>query len=424
MSTSAPTLRGWPPDTAWVTDPAAGEVLARQWADEHRPGRRVVATRTHSALYRGPGDVSARVSVRFDDGTGGGGADDGADGDGPASADTTLLVHERGGHLVVTAFPDDPELPTLAAVLSPGALGPVLADCLPGTYRAEVVHHPREGACVLRLDAVDDGRHRQAYAKVYPRASEASAAAGVLAAVGTTTLGGAGAEGVRLPGLLALSRPLHTTVLESLTPTAAEDGSPSTPVGPADAGRALRALHAHPPSGSLPGLTAARTVARARAEQDLVATEWPDVADAVDAPLTRATGVLEAGAAGPAVLSHGDFTPSQLTRLPLGLGLVDLDTLCLAEPATDLGRYLAYHDVRAAARGASPAAVAAHAAAFLDAYAAPSAPRAELDTRVRAHRQVNLALLALRATRRFKDARADLALTLLSTGHTTQGRTS
>lgn len=410
---------------AWVTDPAAGELLARRWVDEHRPQQRVVTTSTHTALYRAPGEVSARVSVVLD-------------GETPAADVVTLLVHSRHEDLSVTTFPDDPALPTLPAVLSRAAVEPVLVDPLPGRaingpldgFRAEVVHHPREGACVLRIDLTDGGEdsagpHREVYAKVYPRAHDASMAADALAAIGTTTLGSPRTGEVRVPRLLALSRPLHTTFLESLTPAALRvPGSDAVPVGPAESAQALRALHSHHPAGPLPSITAAAQVSRVRVEQDLVATAWPEVAERVDAPLRNAAAVLEGDTRGRFVLSHGDFTPSQLIRLPGGLGLVDLDTLCLAEPAADLGRYLAYHDIRAA-RGAAGAADPADTdarATVLAAYGGSRAHRADLDERVRAYRDLNLVLLVLRATRRFKTSRADLALTLLHTGTTTQGR--
>jgi hypothetical protein len=422
VSNRAPTVTERVDVAAWVTDPAAGEQLATQWVEQHRPERRVVTTSTHTGLYRGPGDVSARVSVVLDGET--------------SSADAlTLLVSARHEDVSIAAFPDDPALPTLSAVLSRAAVEPVLVDPLPGRvttgpldgFRAEVVHHPREGACVLRLDLAGesgpDTAHRQVYAKVYPQAHDASMAADALAAVGAATVGSSRTVEVRLPRLLALNRPLHTTFLESLTPATATrpPGQDAVPVGPAEAAQALRALHSHTPAGPLPSLTAPDLVSRVRVEQDLVATAWPDVSERLDSVLTNAAEVLDGGSGGPLVLSHGDFTPSQLIRLPDGLGLVDLDTLCLAEPAADLGRYLAYHDV-AAARRASGAGDTDTGVTFLAAYGAHRAHRSDLDARVRAYRALNLALLVLRATRRFKTSRADLALTMLLTGTTTQGR--
>jgi aminoglycoside phosphotransferase (APT) family kinase protein len=44
----------------------------------------------------------------------------------------------------------------------------------------------------------------------------------------------------------------------------------------------------------------------------------------------------------PLQLSHGDFAPSQLLAGPGACGLVDFDSVGQAEPALDLGHYLAY----------------------------------------------------------------------------------
>ena len=88
--------------------------------------------------------------------------------------------------------------------------------------------------------------------------------------------------------------------------------------------------------------------------RDLAAVEevWPDVAArvarALDPPSRAVPNVRRL------VLSHGDFTPSQV----LGLdghapAVLDLDTLCWADPAEDLGRYLA-HVALLAAKGGDP----------------------------------------------------------------------
>ena len=44
----------------------------------------------------------------------------------------------------------------------------------------------------------------------------------------------------------------------------------------------------------------------------------------------------------PACFSHGDFTYTQLIFDGKDGGLVDFDSICQAEPAQDLGHYLAY----------------------------------------------------------------------------------
>jgi aminoglycoside phosphotransferase (APT) family kinase protein len=362
--------------------------------------------------------------------------------DGDAAANVvTLLVRDREGEVSVTEFPDDPLLPTLAAVLQGGALAQLLRETGVGRASATgaplisstvVVHHPREGACVLRLRV----GAAEAYAKVYPRADDATAAAEALYAVGSGQVPSPGGGVVRLPRVLAVSPSLRTTVLESLTPPDAggpRRGRP-VPVGLQESALVLRALHAHTPFGRLPTVTAAELVDRVRREQELVATAWPDVAGRVDGAVRHATSVLEqsglpglAGLPGAVpVLCHGDFTPGQVVRVPGGLGLLDLDTLALGDPASDIGRFLAYAAMREETIGDPASRAAAARTDFLAAYGISpgAADEAGLVTRVWAHRRLNLALIALRATRRFKSARAALALTLLDTSDPNPGRLS
>ncbi|MHA3834776.1 phosphotransferase family protein [Terrabacter sp. AAH1] len=419
-----------PPSTTGALDPWTGERLAADWVAEHHPGRTVSHVRTHSALHRGPGDLTWRVGVELD-------------GFGPAE-ELTLLVHDEGGARSVSELPDDPLLPSLAALLRGGALEPLLRTAGLGPrsgatgsgYRATVVHHPREGACVLRVQVGDT----EAYAKVYARADAATTAAQRLRAVGVDRLLASVGLVVRLPRVLAVDAALRTVLLESLSapeaPAGAPDDRPATalPLTVDDVATALRAFHDHHPSGRLPRVTATEHVSRVRAEQRLVGTLWPALAERVDDAIRRAAAVLDEHAPDPAdaVLCHGDYTPGQLVRVPGGLGLLDLDTVALGDPAGDIGRFLAYEHVRTARSESSEssetsltsesstasrwASVTARAhAAFLTAYGPltgatdPSA----LDARVRAHRRLDLALIALRAARRIKGARSALALDLL-----------
>ena len=122
----------------------------------------------------------------------------------------------------VAEFPDDPFLPTLADVLRRAVAESLLGGMVPGLasgggtsgYRAVVVHHPREGACVLRFELAG----AEVYAKVYPLPEDASAAADALGAVGAREVVAPGSDVVRLPGVLGVSTALRTTFLESLAP--------------------------------------------------------------------------------------------------------------------------------------------------------------------------------------------------------------
>jgi aminoglycoside phosphotransferase (APT) family kinase protein len=160
-----------------------------------------------------------------------------------------------------------------------------------------------------------------------------------------------------------------------------------------------------------------------RADLDLVSTYWPDVARAV----RRVTeGPLATAEEPPAmVLSHGDFTPAQVLLDGAAVGIVDLDTLCWADPALDLGRFLAQLELLAVKHGGRAAGplVRELSRAFLASYAEVTprtAAAADAAERIALYRTTTLARTALRSCRQLKDYRVDLALGLLDS--TTTGR--
>jgi hypothetical protein len=393
-------------------DPPFGMSLAEQWVAGHLPGRRVVRSRTHTALYQGADGVSVRVSAEV----GAGAAD---------ASEVTLLVRAQADGVSTAVFPHDPALPTLPTMLDPVAASRVLATAVPGSSRpaagrheapwsVTVVHHPRTGACVLRYDAamVTGSARRQVYAKVYPSAELARSAAAALGSVPGSVLR-RGELTVRLPRLLGLALEEHTVFLESLG-----DPADSSPVGPSDAGRALRLLHDQVPTGRLPRVAHRDELSQVDAELRTARTVWPDLAELVEPHLQRAGRLLDGTSAAAPVLSHGDFTPSQLVRLPDAVGLLDLDTLRLAEPTSDLGRYLAYLELAHARRDADPG---PDAASFLTAYRDAAPAGSVAPDRVEGYRTLHLTHHALRAAHRFKEHRVRRALDLLD-HHTEGGR--
>ena len=150
-------------------------------------------------------------------------------------------------------------------------------------------------------------------------------------------------------------------------------------------------------------------------ELDIVAQVWPEVAasvmDCLDArarfpePVTR-------------VVCHGDFTPSQVLLDGGTPGVVDLDTLCLGDPALDLGRFLAHLHLLSAKVGGDDAAglVDDLAHDFLRAYGEGSGPagRRGTDPAVPGHQP---GPSALHSCRQLKQGRFDTALSLLRDTH-------
>jgi aminoglycoside phosphotransferase (APT) family kinase protein len=118
------------------------------------------------------------------------------------------------------------------------------------------------------------------------------------------------------------------------------------------------------------------------------------------------------------VTAHGDFSYTQLLFSRDRKGLVDFDGVCRAEPALDLGRFLAYlrfATVKAAGADAPRFALLEDEleAAFLDAYRSAGGPSDVVDDRIRVHETVSLLQLAVHAWQKLKLQRLGRILAVL-----------
>ncbi|WP_028279930.1 phosphotransferase [Arthrobacter sp. H5] len=145
-----------------------------------------------------------------------------------------------------------------------------------------------------------------------------------------------------------------------------------------------------PPDGGSRGALAGGTLAAHTARDECVTvSRWvahaaafgalPVAEDRLHRAAARVAHLLLAGT-GPAVLAHRDLHDKQLLFNPAGnsVGLIDCDTLALAEPALDLGNLLVHLDFRVL-QGTLPEYAAAVARrAVLDAADAMEVPRPRL----------------------------------------------
>src|SRR5688572_22480231 len=83
-------------------------------------------------------------------------------------------------------------------------------------------------------------------------------------------------------------------------------------------------------------------VAKLQAEADVLYEVLPELGAQVKSWMSQTVEFAQAYPAMPLCFSHGDFTYTQLIFDGKEGGLVDFDTMCQAEPAQDLGHYLAY----------------------------------------------------------------------------------
>ncbi|MDK3255747.1 phosphotransferase [Blastococcus capsensis] len=435
------------PRVVEALDPGHALARARAWAARSVPDATVEAVRVRSVRYHPDGGCTLRYLVQLSS----------------AGPERLLLVRvpASGTGIAVRPFPADPDLPTLRHALDPLLMREVLGRVVPGTGGAraigrcevDVVRYPREERCVLRYrlspgaGGAGELHHPVVFGKVYGDSSAATTAAGlrVLRA------------GLRvLPGPLRVVVPQPLAVVPSLRLglTEAIPGRPVLPdllrraceAGPgadrrlqeavAAAARAAAAVHACDSWGTrLPVRDLA--VERALAERDLTALDpvWPGVAAYLR---RRVVGALEAVAGNGSatgwpvvpVLAHGDLTPGQVLLDDSGrAGIVDVDTLCVAEPALDLGRFLAYLHVAGIRR--SPAAwplLADLTGIFLTTYLDVQAPSAGagnvavdarrlLLARTAAYRVLALARLGASACRQLKDDRLGAATDVLDAGN-------
>jgi ABC-type multidrug transport system fused ATPase/permease subunit len=359
----------------------------------------------------------------------------------PTAADTpppwrrsTHVVEEAA--LALSRFPLDPQLPTLPLVTD----GAVLNGLEPfaGSYRepaVTVVHYPREGSCVLRYRRYRSPAHSHhgaaasVYGKVY------AGAGGVLADGFLRALLKAQRQhNDELPAafpnricydpelrlLLTASLPGTPRVpalLKSWLAAGVGDGTPTAELRRLlrESAQALAGLHGSD-LATAPVYTAAHEIANLEHELAIVRAFWPEEAErvmsCVEAPPSAVDDPDDI------VLSHGDFTPSQVLLDGPVPAVVDLDTLCWADPAFDLGRYLAHLHLLARKAGGPGRRerIDGLGGEFLRGYAEVStrtSSAAVAADRIAFYMATSLARSALHSCRQLKPERFEVALSLL-----------
>jgi len=436
------------PMVAAALDDEQALARARAWAADAVPDEVVDAVRVRSVLYRPDDSCTLRYLVRLS----------------PSGQERILLVEvpRAANEVVIHPFPADPGLPTLRRALDRDLMRQVLGRVVPGTggdrgvgrCAVDVVHHPREGRCVLRyrLSAGAGGpgelRHPVVFGKVY---SDNSAGA-TASALRTLRRGLAGLPyraGIVVPEPLAVvpslrlvlteavpGRPLLPELVKALrTPGEFSPASdPEMSSALRSAGRTAAAVHACSAVGAhVPVRDLAGEVAATERHITLLEPVWPEAAARLRPAVTRALEMtgghpLPTASAGwplAPVLAHGDFTPGQvLLDGSGGVGLVDVDTLCVAEPALDVGRFLAYLHVTGIRRSRSawPALadmtallLESYLAARVDARPSANAQRLFLERTAACH-GLALGRIGASACRQLKDDRLAAVVAVLDAG--------
>jgi aminoglycoside phosphotransferase (APT) family kinase protein len=148
----------------------------------------------------------------------------------------------------------------------------------------------------------------------------------------------------------------------------------------------------------------------------------PDLGAQFEAWLEQLGAYAEQSDALQPSFSHGDYTYTQVIFQGRQAGLVDFDSVCQAEPALDLGQFLAYLKVagfkaKQVASNESSALVQELSDRFMRTYMIAMGGRIEdgerLRIRVAVYQMISLLRRALRSWQKFKGSRLENAIALI-----------
>ena len=361
---------------------------------------------------------------------------------------TTPVAMIEPLNMVVYAFPIDGELPTLVGATDRQRMTEILAETLPEVLAGQLtiqdlrmvpVNYARRYRCVMRyeIECLAPGnklQRREVYGKVATD-TQGALIAPVIAALRERVLGNRNAYQFNIPRSLGFRPDLQLSLLEAIPGTPqinqllkARLSGTELPVGELTLDYALDACAriANALHRSNIGLGRRRTL-----DDDLtglrkgvreVQRVAPELGAQFQTWLERIESYAEESDALLPRFCHGDYTYAQVIFDGQQSGLVDFDTVCQAEPALDLGQFLAYlraaaHKARkAATSGTTPIGVqlGEH---FLDAYIAAAGEQIEdaerLRIRASVYEVVSLLRMALHSWQQLKATRLENAITVL-----------
>jgi thiamine kinase-like enzyme len=279
--------------------------------------------------------------------------------------------------MALSIFPIDGLIPTLVEATDPHKIASLLAETLPeaasGEFlikdvRLDLAHYGRYERCVLRYSiegmqvATQTPHTVTVYGKVEADGSGA-ATVSIISALRERLQEPEVPYRFRIPHALGYFPDLKLLLMEALpgkpffkdllkTWMGQRDhpignGEPSA-ISEVTLERAIRdcaliAATLHSSEIQLgPPKTLEMQVAQLREESQVIGRTFPELRAQIDSWVNQTIAFSEAYPAMAPCFSHGDFTYTQLIFDGSAGGLVDFDSICQAEPAQDLGHYLAY----------------------------------------------------------------------------------
>ncbi|MGQ0743740.1 MAG: phosphotransferase family protein, partial [Acidimicrobiales bacterium] len=337
-------------------------------------------------------------------------------------------------NLVVHRYPVDGELPCLVAATDTRGMVPVFAEALDraglDVRRVEVSlgAYGRRHRCVLRynVDVSSRSTGRRGRAVVFGKVYSGDAGEVVARVVPAITrhLVDSTTSRISVPSHLTYVPELHLSLLNRVPgrPVVADvikatclgrpldSDWPTAAAAMDDAARAAAELHGWPHSDA-PVRTLGHDVADLRADLRHLRKYSPRLAAHLGAHLDQIETAGIVTTTHPLALAHGDFSLAQLLHDGRRVSIIDFDSACRAEPAMDLGHFLAYLRLAIARYQATPKAgnelYQRLAWRYLDSY--PSS----MDDRVAVYRALSLLRITVHAWQKLKPARTQVALALL-----------
>jgi hypothetical protein len=280
--------------------------------------------------------------------------------------------------MVLSAFPIDGEIPTLVDATDSRTIARMFSETLPEAVSGEfevhdvrllLAHYGRFQRCVLRysIQGLDTSTQapasRTAYGKV-DADGMGDLTVAILAALRERLQEPGLPYRFRIPHALAYDPELKLLIMEALPGQpffkdllrtwsgnrnpdrrGGVDPSPEADAALEHAVRTCALIAATLHSSAIPlgpHNTLEKQIASLRDEADVLSHVFPELGTQFGAWIDEVVEFARAYPAMPACFSHGDFTYTQLIFDGSEGGLVDFDSICQAEPAQDLGQYLAY----------------------------------------------------------------------------------
>jgi hypothetical protein len=315
--------------------------------------------------------------------------------------------------MAVSVFPVNGLLPTLVDVTDPQRINQVIRRILRGGDETEVVGvdlvvFRRTRGCVLRYHLGRGGDHAVVYGKVGSAAGAEVVREGLEGLARHALPGNRGS--VLFPRILGHSAELDLTLIAGVPgsrPDLRIDGVLDATVDKA----AVVAASIHTSGVGVGNIhTLESELARAAEAVGEIRQDAPSFAAWLTAILDSLGEAALRTPAQPLASAHGDFTMSQLLVAGMRVGVLDFDGLRQAEPACDLGRFLA--SLRTVLAKSSNPSGDRLASRFLDVYQAVGG-RPAPDARARVYELTSLVRMAAHSWKRLKPSRLKLVCTVL-----------